>query len=469
MKPEAYLRNGDGASNPAPRFALDRLPPYNVVAEKALLGSLLLDNDTLHEAEQVLRGPEDFFRDSHQVLYRAIRDLLARGVPADGVTLHEELTLLGQLDAAGGAEAISECLDAAPHACNAAHYAGIVRELAITRDAIATFEDGLRAAYSRQSRAAEVVTKAQEGLYRLACEAIGGGAVSGAVCAAEARLRLVRRFDGQPAGVMTGLADLDAIAGGLQDGCLHVLAARPSIGKSSLALNVCEYLSIDKGTPTLFVSLEMKRLDLMDRLFSSIARIDGNLIRRPKDMTSYDLNAFRQAEATIARGKLLIDDTPGRTAAQIGSLARHHIVTSGVKLLVIDYLLRVDMQPRKGESRENYVARTCTEFANLARDLKIPILLLHQLNRQCEAREDRRPRMSDLRDSGQVEADADQVWLLHRPEQYRKDDRPGECDLIVAKNRCGATGAVRLAFDKRITKFSDLARPGQVETWDYDD
>lgn len=470
MKSEPVLRNGDGASHPAPRFSSpDRLPPYNVEAEKALLGSLLLDNHEIHGVERVLRGPGDFFRDSHQVLYRAIRDLIARGVPADAVTLFEELTRIGQLDAVGGGEYLSACFDAAPHACNAAHYAGIVRELAILRDSIQIFQDGLRAAYSRQSRAGDVVTRAQEGLYSLACEAIGGGAVSGAICAEEALQRLLRRLEGQPEGVMSGLSDLDAITGGLQDGTLVILAARPSIGKSSLALNICEHNSIRNAVPTLFVSLEMKRVDLMDRLYASVSGVDGSRIARPREMTGEEYAAIRDAKATIAAGKLLIDDTPGRTVSQIGALARHHAVTSGVRLLVVDYLLRVDMQARKGESRENTVARTCTEMANLARDLKIPILLLHQLNRQCENREDRRPRMSDLRDSGQVEADADVVLLLHRPEQFRKDDRPGEADLIVAKNRCGATGAVRLAFDRARTRFSSLAHRGQVETWDYDD
>jgi replicative DNA helicase len=245
---------------------------------------------------------------------------------------------------------------------------------------------------------------------------------------------------------------------GMKPERLYVLAARPSHGKSALALNVAAFASVDAGIPSRYVSLEMGRDELAERYLAGAASVDGTYIRKGKLTRDDYLMLEVAAENADARAAMVIDDEPSQTLFAIGARARRQKARHGLGLLVIDYLQLIDGQPRKGESREQEVSRISRRLKSLAKELKIPVLACCQVNRLAEAREDRRPRVADLRESGSIEQDADVVMLLHRPEQHDPNDRAGEAELVVAKHRGGPTGTVKLAFDKRYTRFAALAQ-----------
>jgi replicative DNA helicase len=281
-----------------------------------------------------------------------------------------------------------------------------------------------------------------------------------AVAVAEAAARIAARGRGEMEGVATGFADLDARLGGcLGDGEVAVVAARPGMGKTALGLGILERVSGRLGVPALLVSLEMGRKEIAERLLSGHARLGGDLLKKPWLMDAAGRGRLADSTAELARWPLHVDDAPTLSMAQIASSARRHRARHGVGLVVIDYLQLID---GSGEgdgraSRQEVVARISRRLKTLAKELRIPVVALSQLNRQSETREDRRPRLADLRESGAIEQDADVVVLLHRPEYYDPNDQPGGAEAIVAKNRNGATGTVRLAFLKGLARFEDHA------------
>lgn len=448
----AKYANGDGASDGMAGLR-DRMPPQNVEAEKGVIGSVLLDNSAMNEVAMILK-PEDFFRDAHRTIYQAILAIYDAGKPFDLLIVAESLG--GAYKSLGGDDTLADILGSVQHSANAAYYAGIVKQKAIGRALIEASNETLRECYSGDFTAEQLLESNERRAFAINESDANGDTVGAAEIVDLAMQRVATRENGEVSGVSTGFADADDMTDGLQPGNLVVVAARPGVGKTSYGLNVADYVSTAGGVATLFVSLEMNRAELGERLLSSRARIDNYRLKNPSEMTHRDRQALGQANGVLRSARLFIDDTPIRTVTQIAANARRIRSRHELGLIIVDYIQLIDGQRIRGESRQEEVARISKRLKGMARELAVPVMILAQLNRESEKRDDRRPRLADLRESGQIEADADVVVLLHRPEMYKPDDRPGEADFIVAKNRNGATGTVKLAYLKSYTRFETL-------------
>lgn len=433
----------------------DKLPPHNLEAEQGVLGSILLDNDALHDVAGLLEAG-DFWRDVHQVLYRAIVGLYEAGQPADAVTVTAELERRGESDRVD-VDYLAEVIQGVPHAANAVYHAQIVREKAVARRLIAGCTETIQECYAAQQTAAELVDAAERRVFAVADSQVQNDVAVAADVAPETLRRIFSRAEGGHAltGLATGFEALDAMTSGLQPEQLVIVAARPSMGKTAFALNVAEHAALGLGRPVLVVSLEMGRHELMERTLCSRAHVDGSRVRSGRGLGRDDRGKLTRAYERIVAAPLVIDDAPSRSVLQIMAAARRMKSRRGLSLIVVDYIQLVDTEPGR-DNRQEQVAKISRRLKALAREVECPVVALSQLNRMVEAREDKRPRMADLRESGAIEQDADLVLLLHRPEYYDPDDQPGVAELIVAKNRNGATGTVRLAFRRRQTRFEGV-------------
>ena len=457
--------NGSGLSPDRPKrptvlsFPEDRLPPQNIDAEQGVLGGVLRDNEWLHEVVLTLR-PEDFYRDSHQIIYRAIRDLYDKHRPVDAIILADELARRDEYDRIGGDEALAQLLDSVPHAANTKYHALIVREKSVARQVIEGANEILREGYSGTITADDLLESAERRIFQINEEHATGETVEIRDVVTEAMDRIALRSEEKHAvtGVPTGLLDLDDITGGFQGSQLIVLAARPSMGKTALALNICDHAAIDRGAGVLFASLEMGQLELAERLLCSRSKVDGDKLRKGKGLGTREMKQLGEAYDILRPAPIFIDDTPARNMVQIAANARRLKHRNGIGMIVVDYIQLIEPEHGEGrESRQEQISKISRRLKTLARELDVPVIALSQLNRAVENREDRRPRMADLRESGAIEQDADLVLLLHRPEYYDPNDQPGIAELIVAKNRNGRTDTVKMTFLRNIMRFESLA------------
>jgi replicative DNA helicase len=464
MASSNFNGNGNGSAHGRPPKGeggggslTDRLPPQNLEAEQGVLGSILLDNEVIHDVVSKLKA-EDFYRDTHQTLYRAIRDLYDLGKPIDGLTLSAELTQRGEFEGIGGHETLSEIVESVPHAANARYYADIVRQKSISRRLIESANEILRDGYSNNFTAEALLEKAEQKIFEIAGDTIQGDTAELLHVLKEAMDRIEERTVSKHAvtGVATGYFELDDYMGGLQPGQLIVLAARPSMGKTALALNFADNVGVNLKVPLLFVSLEMGRLELVERLLCARARVDGKKLRTGQGLGTREMSMLGKGYSEMHTAPLFIDDTPSRNMLQVTANARRLKLRHNIGLIVVDYIQLVDSEESR-DSRQEQIAKISRRMKTLARELELPVIALSQLNRAVENREDRRPRMADLRESGAIEQDADVVLLIHRPEYYDPNDQPGIAEVIIAKNRNGATGTVKLTFLKNITRFENLA------------
>ncbi|HMB06338.1 MAG TPA: replicative DNA helicase [Isosphaeraceae bacterium] len=450
--------NGQGRSLKGDAATLaDRLPPQNMEAEQGVLGSVLLDNEALHEVVPLLKV-EDFYRDAHQVIYRAIRDLYDLGKAIDAITLAEELTRRSEFKAIGGDEALAQILGSVPHSANAKYYAQIVRQKSISRELIESANEILRDGYSNNFTAEQLLENAERRIFSIAEDQTKGDTVELRDVVTLAMDRIAARSESRHpvTGIATGYFELDDITGGLQPEQLVILAARPSMGKTALALNICDHAAVNLKVPTLVISLEMGQLELAERLLCARSRVDGHKLRTGQNLGTREMTLLGKGYDELRSSPLFIDDTPARNMLQITANARRLKLRQKLGLIVLDYIQLVDTEDSR-DSRQEQIAKISRRLKMLAREVQIPVIALSQLNRAVENREDRRPRMADLRESGAIEQDADLVLLLHRPEYYDASDQPGIAELIVAKNRNGATSTVKLTFLKNITRFENLA------------
>jgi replicative DNA helicase len=435
----------------------DTLPPQNLEAERKVLGGILLDNDVLHEVIPILKA-DDFYRDSHQTIFRAICELYDLGKAVDGLTLAEELIRRGDYDSVGGDETLAEIANSVPHAANAKYHAEIVREKSISRKLIEGATEIIRDGYSNRMTAKELLEVAENKIFQIAEDQIKGDTHDIREVVTQAMEQISLRAEGRHTvhGIATGFYELDDMLGGFQPGQLIILAARPSMGKTAFALNICDHAAVENKTCTLFVSLEMGRVELAERLLWARARVDGSRLRTGHNLGTRELTLLGKAYNEFSQSPIFIDDTPARDVLQITASARRLKMRNNLGMIVLDYIQLVDSEDSR-DSRQEQIAKISRRLKALARSLKIPVIALSQLNRAVENREDRRPRMADLRESGAIEQDADIVLLLHRPEYYDPNDQPGIAEVIVAKNRNGPTGREMLTFLKNITRFENLA------------
>ncbi|MFO0951153.1 MAG: replicative DNA helicase [Isosphaeraceae bacterium] len=435
----------------------DRQPPQKLEAEQGVLGSILLDNDVLHDVISEL-NVEDFYRDSHQVIYRAIRDMYDLGKGIDAITLSEELTRRGQFEQIGGADYLGEIIHSVPHAANARYYGQIVRQKSVSRQLIESANEILREGYSNNYTAEQLLEAAERRIFAIAEEQTSGDTVDLTDVVTRAMDRIAERSTSNHAvtGLGTGFFELDEITGGFQPGQLVILAARPSMGKTAFALNICDNVSVELKVPVLFVSLEMGQLELAERLLCARSRVDGHKLRTGQNIGTREMTLLGKGYEELRNSSMFIDDTPARNMLQITANARRLRMRHTIGLIVVDYIQLVDSEESR-DSRQEQIAKISRRLKTLAREMEVPVIALSQLNRAVENREDRRPRMADLRESGAIEQDADIVLLLHRPEYYDPNDQPGIAELIIAKNRNGATNTVKFAFLKNFMRFENLA------------
>jgi replicative DNA helicase len=455
------LAHPDGAHRPRVLPLPVKLPPHCLEAERGALGSAILDNETIPDLIEVLRGPEDFYRGAHQVWWRSILRLYEQGSPCDAVTLLEDMTRHGEWEQAGGDDTFAEILDGTPHAANAKYYAQIVRQKAVARELLQAAGLVQEEAYSDSFTAEELIERAEGRLFAVG-EAHEVHRSTDLAAAAGLVLDAIdRRLAGQLPGLPTGYADLDDIIDVLKPGQLIVVAARPGMGKSAWVINLCEAQARERRA-SLLVSLEMGREEIAARFVSGRSGVPAEKFRHVKRLTEDDRRALERARAEFHAVPLLIDDSPGLTAAAIAASARRAVRRQDARLIVVDYLQLVDPgDSGRNANREQQVAGMSRRLKELARQLRVPVIVVSQLNRNPENRPDPRPLMKDLRDSGQIEQDADIILFLHRPEYYKPGDRPGVAEVIVAKNRNGPTGLAQLVWRKELMRFENYApEPG---------
>jgi replicative DNA helicase len=434
--------------------------PANVDAERAVLGSILLKADVCDDVALIVR-PEDFSDDSHQLLYRHLLELHDTGKRIDVTIVHERLRTKGDLDRIGGAAALAEIVEAVPHAAHASHYAQIVRDKAMLRSLIDAGTDILRDAYDSPDEPRELLARAESTIFAILEHRSSAEAKPIQTVLEEVMVRMDARMKHEHAlgGVETGFTDLDALCGGLHNSELIILAARPSMGKTALAMNIAEHIAIGIKQPVLFVSLEMACLELADRLLCSAAQVNGHRLRNGT-ISQEDRRRLVQKSTEISSAPLFIDDTPGRTLTEIAAVARRLKRKSGLSLIVIDYLQLIEPDnPR--DPRQEQVAKIARRLKTMSRELDIPVLCLAQLNRQAEVSRDNRPRLNHLRESGAIEQDADVVMFVHREEYYQTNDEDrervrGQAEIIIAKQRNGPIGDVKLLWQHDYTRFVNL-------------
>jgi replicative DNA helicase len=434
----------------------DRTLPHSLEAERSVLGAILLHNDAFDHAAEIL-GAADFFRDAHRRIFEKMIRLSERGGAIDLVTLKEELGRSGELDDAGGPAYIASLVDGVPRATNVEHYARIVKEKAILRNLIFSANKILTSAYEAEEDAETVLDRAEQAIFAIAEDRVRPGFVSlrelargsfEAIEVAHQRKQLIT-------GVPTSFTDLDEMTSGLQRGDLVIIAARPSMGKTSLALNIAQHVGTKTGMTVGFFSLEMAKEQLFLRMLSTEAGIDGHRLRSGFLRTD-DWGKLSRALGVLSEARIFIDDTPSIGVLEMRAKARRLMAEHGLNLLVVDYIQLMQGRGRF-ENRVQELGSLSRALKGLAKELNIPILMLSQLSRAPENRPGRRPQLSDLRESGALEQDADVVILIYREDQYEETvENKGIAEIIVAKQRNGPTGTIRLAFLREHTRFENL-------------
>jgi replicative DNA helicase len=437
------------------------IPPHNEVAEKCLLGGVILSTDAYFEVASIV-SDRWFYSSKNRQVWLEIKKLREgnRG-DLDIVILRDELQKSGQLEFVGETYLL-ELFQTVPHADHTAHYAGIVREKFQRREGLRLIEETGREFRDLSREPQETIAALDGKLVKLSGDSMASDAVSVDDSTDETLAAISQRIDdrqtGKSVGIPTGSKAFDDLMGGLRPTELVIVAARPAMGKTALVCN-WTLAAARAGHGSLVFSLEQGRTELHERFLSIDGRVDAHKLRIG-DIDEVDSGELQLAANRIRQLPILTDDTAGRKVSEISAIARTKVRTHDIKLVIVDYLQLIEAEdPRM--PREQQVSTITRRLKCLAKDLRIPVVALAQLNRDVESRDSKRPRLSDLRESGAIEQDADCVVFIHRPEVYDANDRPGEADLILAKNRAGRVGTVALAFAKTFLRFEDLAQPDE--------
>jgi replicative DNA helicase len=440
------------------RQVLERSLPSNVDAERSLLGSVFVNNENYYRIVESLR-PEDFYLDAHRVIFRTMLSLMENSRAIDLITLQDELLRGSSLESAGGIGYLSGLMDGIPHLLNIEHYIEIIRDRSLLRQMIGSASKMMADCFDQAEAADVILDKAEQTLFTLSEHRSKAGFVSIGSMEQEATQLLTRLYEDKEmiTGVPTGFVDLDRNTSGFQPGDLVILAARPSMGKTAFALNIAQHCAVKKGLPVGIFSLEMSRQQLLMRFLCAQSLVDAHKVR-----TGYiDRDDFQQlidALALVTQAPLHIDDSSSLTIMEMRAKARRLKAEHGLKLLIVDYLQLMSSYGRS-ENRVQEISQISRGLKGLAKELEVPIIALSQLSRAPEQRQgDHRPQLSDLRESGSIEQDADIVLFIYREEVYKQDDEEakGKADIIISKQRNGPIGTVKLAFLKQYTKFENL-------------
>ncbi len=435
----------------------ERTPPHDMAAEQSTLGGMLLSKDAVADVIETLRGA-DFYIPKHEIIFEAILSLYSHGEPTDVIAVTDELIKTGDLQRAGGADYLHTLTSIVPTAANAGYYASIVAERALLRRLVEAGTRIVQMGYKGEGDAIELVNNAQAEIYSVnsAQETEDFVPLTVAVDAAVDEIEAARGRDGQMTGIPTGFQGLDQLTNGLHPGQMIVVAARPAMGKSTLALDFARAAAIKNEMPTIVFSLEMGKSEIAMRLMSAEAAVPLQNMRKGT-LDSRDWTTIASTRGRINDAPLYIDDSPNMTLVEIRAKCRRLKQRVGLKMVIIDYL-QLMTSGKRVESRQQEVSEFSRALKLLAKELQVPVIALSQLNRGPEQRADKKPALSDLRESGSIEQDADMVILLHREAAYERDSpRAGEADLIVAKHRNGPTDTVVVAFQGHFSRFTDMA------------
>jgi replicative DNA helicase len=439
------------------RQVLERTLPSNVDAERSLLGSVLVNNENYYRIVELLR-PEDFYLDAHRIIFRHMTALMENSRAIDLITLQDQLLRNSSLESSGGIGYLSGLLDGIPHLLNIEHYIEIVRDKAMLRQVINTASKTMAEAFDQAEPADVILDKAEQALFSLSERRTKVGFVSVRDMEEDQKRLLTKLYEDKEmiTGVPTGFTDLDRMTSGFQSGDLVILAARPSMGKTALALNMAQHVALRRELPVGIFSLEMSKQQLLMRFLCAESLVDAHKVR-----TGYigkdDFHQLIDALATVTRAPLYIDDSSSLTIMEMRAKARRLKAEHGLSLLIVDYLQLMSGYG-KVENRVQEISGISRGLKGLAKELEVPIIALSQLSRAPEQRQgDHRPQLSDLRESGSIEQDADVVLFIYREEVYKQDEEnAGKADLIISKQRNGPIGTVKMAFLKQYTKFENL-------------
>jgi replicative DNA helicase len=441
-----------------------RVPPHSIEAEQSVLGGLLLDNTAWDRAADLLSA-QDFYRYEHRAIYATVSDLVANGKPADVITVFEQLQARNLHDDCGGLAYLNALAQSVPSAANIRRYSEIVRERAVLRQLVAASDEIATSAFNTQGRAvSEILDEAESKVFRIGEQGQRGqqGFQSLETLVVSLIDRVTELHDKgaqDVTGVATGYYDLDRMTAGLQPGDLIIIAGRPSMGKSSLAMNIAEHVAVHEHLPVLVFSMEMGASQLALRLVGSMGRIDQSHLRTGR-LTDDEWGRLSDAVERMKAARVFIDETPGLNPSEVRARARRQARSCGqLGLIVVDYLQLMTGASSSDENRATELGEISRGLKALAKELGCPVVALSQLNRSVESRNDKRPMMSDLRESGALEQDCDVALLLYRDDYYHKDsEEPGVAEVIVAKQRNGPVGTIKLAFLKPLTRFESLSR-----------
>lgn len=438
--------------------AFDRVPPQALEAEQSVIGSMLLSKDAIGDVGEILTG-RDFYKPQNETLFNVIMDLYSKGEPADPITVSAELNRTGELQRVGGGAYLHTLIASVPTTANATYYARIVRERALLRGLVSAgtrivqlgyAEDGGEVDSLLDAAQAEVhaVAEGRQGQDYISLQELSEGILG--------ELEEIENNKGKLSGVPTGFSDLDRLTQGLHPGQMVIVAARPAMGKSTLALDFCRSSAIHNKIPAALFSLEMSRSEIAMRLLSAETGVWLSKMRSG-EMTSQDWTAVTGRIAEVSSAPLFIDDSPNMSMMEIRSKCRRLKQQHNLGMVVLDYL-QLMSSGKRVESRQQEVSEFSRSLKLLAKELEVPVIAVAQLNRGPEQRADHRPMLADLRESGSLEQDADVVLLLHRPDYYDSEDRTGEADIIVAKHRNGPTDTIPVVFQGAQSRFANMAR-----------
>ena len=427
--------------------------PFNIEAEISVLGSMLLDNEAINLVTEILRT-DNFYKTSHQHIFDTIVNIYNKNNAVDLVILKDELKKQSLLEKVGGAEYLMELEESVPLASNVEYYAKIVREKTIKRDLITATAKIQQEAYNDSLESEELLDVAEKEIFDITQRKFSSPTIKlfNILHDTFDHISNLHDREGRLTGISTGYYDLNDITSGLQKSELIVIAARPSMGKSSLVLNIAEHAGTKEKKPTLIFSMEMSAQQVAQNMLCSTAKIDAHLLRTGK-LDDNQFSNLSLAMGDLSESEIFIDDTPGLGLLELRAKARRLKLQHNIQMIIVDYLQL--MEGRKAENRQQEISGISRGLKALARELEVPVIAVSQLNRSVETREGHTPRMSDLRESGSIEQDADVIILLHREDYYDPTKRPGEVDLNIAKQRNGPTGKVKLTFRREILRFEN--------------
>lgn len=438
---------------------VSKVQPNDTIAEQAVLGSMLVDKDAVIAAVEIL-VPEDFYREDNKEIYAAMMELYGLGKHIDMITIIDQLKLRGTLEKVGDATYIATLIDNVPTTSNIESYVKIVEEKSVLRKLIKVANDILKMGYGQTEEVDTIIEQTEKKVFDVLQDrnARGYSSLKEVLVTAFDTIEKMYQNKNKVSGIESGFIDLDKKISGLNPSSLIILAARPAMGKSAFVLNIAEYVAMHDKVPVMIFSLEMSKEEIANRMLASESEVDSMKIKNGNDLTSEDWLKLGQASGRLSDIPLYIDDTPGLTSAELRAKCRKAKLEKNIGLVIIDYLQLMESKTRS-PSRQQEISEISRSLKILAKELQIPVIALSQLSRATESRTDHKPMLSDLRESGAIEQDADIVMFIHREDYYNPEtEKKNIAEIIIAKNRSGETGTVELAWLGQYTKFANLYR-----------